>query len=286
MITLTKMKYFCDVIDSGSFTQAGKINHVSQTSITQQIHEIEKELGYTLIDRRVTPVKANKVGQIFYLEAKKVLSQYDIFENNIKQYIDHQSLKLTIGYTSLTDLRELEKIMTKLDYQNIDIVKVDVGQAAEELKNKQYDLVISFQSEFADDPQIESIPIASGKFIACVNSKHPLAHKKATMVEVYHYPLIMLKRKIIGKSYDLMAKETRNLGLKLNVVQECNDVSTELFLIKHNNYVGFLPDQYPINDEDICKVEVVDTPHKYVISLAMLRNNDDIKTIDFFRKAK
>ena len=42
MITLTKMKYFCDVIDSGSFTQAGKINHVSLTSITQQINKIEK----------------------------------------------------------------------------------------------------------------------------------------------------------------------------------------------------------------------------------------------------
>lgn len=286
MITLTKMKYFCDVIDSGSFTQAGKINHVSQTSITQQIHEIEKELEHTLIDRCVTPVKANKLGQVFYSEAKKVLLQYNIFENNVKQYINHQSLKLTIGYTSLTDLHELEKIMTKLDYQNINIIKVDVGQAAEGLKNRQYDLVISFQSELADDPQIESVPSASGKFIACVNSTHPLAHKKATMAEVYHYPLIMLKRKIIGKSYDVMAKKTRDLGLKLNVVQECNDVPTELFLIKHNNYVGFLPDQYPISDKDICKVEVVDTPHKYAVSLAMLRNNDDIKTIDFFRKAK
>ena len=286
MITLTKMKYFCDVIDSGSFTQAGKINYVSQTSITQQIHEIEKELGHTLIDRHVTPVKANKLGQVFYSEAKKVLLQYNIFENNVKQYINHQSLKLTIGYTSLTDLHELEKIMTKLDYQNINIVKVDIGQAAEGLKNRQYDLVISFQSELADDPQIESVPIASGKFIACVNSMHPLAHKKATMAEVYHYPLIMLKRKIIGKSYDVMAKETRDLRLKLNIVQECNDVPTELFLIKHKNYVGFLPDQYPIEDKDICKVKVVDTPHKYVISLAMLRNNDDSKTIDFFKKAK
>ena len=286
MITLTKMKYFCDVIDSGSFTQAGKINHVSQTSITQQIHEIEKELGYTLVNRRVTPVKANKVGQIFYSESKKVLSQYDLFENNIKQYINHQSRKLTIGYTYLTDLHELEKIMTKLDYQNIDIVKVDISQAAEGLKDEQYDLVISFQSEFADEPQIKSIPIANGKFTACVNSMHPLARKEATMAEVYHYPLIMLKKKLIGKSYDLMVKETQDLGLKLNIVQECNDVPTELFLIKHKNYVGFLPDQYPIEDKDICKVKVVDTPHKYVISLAMLRNNDDSKTIDFFKKAK
>lgn len=106
------------------------------------------------------------------------------------------------------------------------------------------------------------------------------------MAEVYHYSLIMLKRKLIGKSYDLMVKETGDLGLKLNIVQECNDVSTELFLIKHNNYVDFLPDQYRIDDKDICKVKVVDTPHKYVISLAVLRNNDDIKTIDFFKKAK
>lgn len=91
MITLTKMKYFYDMVDSGGFTQAGKINHVSQTSITQQIHEIGKELGCTLVDRMITPVKANKLGQDFYSESKKVLSQYDLFENNIKQYINHVS---------------------------------------------------------------------------------------------------------------------------------------------------------------------------------------------------
>lgn len=79
---------------------------------------------------------------------------------------------------SLTDLHELEKIMIKLDHQNIDIVKVAVGQAAEELKNRRYDLVISFQSEFADDPQIKSIPIANGKLIACVNSMQPWLEKK------------------------------------------------------------------------------------------------------------
>lgn len=48
---LWKYKYFVDVIDSKSFTKAGKKNFVSQTAISQQISSLEKSIGGKLIDR-------------------------------------------------------------------------------------------------------------------------------------------------------------------------------------------------------------------------------------------
>lgn len=80
MLTLLNLKYFCDVAETGSFTHTGKINHVAQTSITQQIKEIEKQLGTTLFDRKYKPVKLTNTGKVIYKEAKKVLKQYQIFD--------------------------------------------------------------------------------------------------------------------------------------------------------------------------------------------------------------
>lgn len=49
-MSLWKYKYFVDVIDSKSFTKAGKKNFVSQTAISQQISSLEKSVGGKLID--------------------------------------------------------------------------------------------------------------------------------------------------------------------------------------------------------------------------------------------
>ena len=62
MLSLLKLKYFIDVVETGSFTKAGKKNHIAQTSVTQQIREIEKYFQCTLIDRSVLPVKPTSMG--------------------------------------------------------------------------------------------------------------------------------------------------------------------------------------------------------------------------------
>ena len=70
---LWKYKYFVDVIDSKSFTKAGKKNFVSQTAISQQISSLEKSVGGKLIDRGNGEIVVTELGQIVYDKAKEML---------------------------------------------------------------------------------------------------------------------------------------------------------------------------------------------------------------------
>ena len=288
MLSLLSLKYFCDLAETGSFTKTGKLNHVAQTSITQQIKQMEKELGTTLVNRCYKPVRLTVSGKVVYQEAKKVLNQYQVFDTNVSKYLSTQDHEIRIGYSSIDELITLENLLDKLHESNITVIKQTIKEETRSLFEGNTDLCISYDTDLIQNKKIESQPIATDELVICVNNEHPLTNKAQVEVkEVYKYPLIMLNPKIVGQSFNIMAKRTQKLGFKLNIVQEVYDIDSELFLIQHHNYLGFLPKNYPIESESsIKKIPFINSPYKYEIRIAKLKNNYDSKTIDLFQRIK
>lgn len=50
---LRQMRYFCSVVDAGSFTRAAEAEFVSQSAISQQVKALETSLGAELVHRGV-----------------------------------------------------------------------------------------------------------------------------------------------------------------------------------------------------------------------------------------
>lgn len=148
---LEKLKYFIDLVQTGSFTKAGKKNFVSQASITQQIRLLESHFACQLIDRSTIPVKPTEAGKILYQEALQLIQQYDRLTQRMTDY-NEQRNRVRIEYTSIMDIQLFSQIMQdkKLEEENIllDVEKVPLKGVAENLLNHRYDLAISFDSDF------------------------------------------------------------------------------------------------------------------------------------------
>ena len=50
---LQQIKYFCTIVEEGSFTEAAEKCFISQSAISQQIQSLEKELGVKLIKEKI-----------------------------------------------------------------------------------------------------------------------------------------------------------------------------------------------------------------------------------------
>lgn len=48
---LETLKTFCDVVETRSFSRAAKLNHVTQSAVSQQLRALESRYRRRLIDR-------------------------------------------------------------------------------------------------------------------------------------------------------------------------------------------------------------------------------------------
>jgi LysR family nitrogen assimilation transcriptional regulator len=72
-----KLRYFVDVVDAGSFSRAAGLVHVAQPALSQQIAELEAELGMTLLLRTPRGVRPTPAGEALYREATAILHQIE-----------------------------------------------------------------------------------------------------------------------------------------------------------------------------------------------------------------
>lgn len=72
-MNLQQLTTFCTVLSEGSMTAAAEKLFLTQPAVSQQIRNLEEELGVELLVRGVRQVKATLPGQILFDYAKKIL---------------------------------------------------------------------------------------------------------------------------------------------------------------------------------------------------------------------
>lgn len=79
-MTLQQLRYIVTVAQTGNITEAAKRLFISQPSLTNAIHELEKEMQITIFNRTNKGVSLSNDGEIFLSYARQVLEQTDLLE--------------------------------------------------------------------------------------------------------------------------------------------------------------------------------------------------------------
>ena len=64
---LRHLRYFVSVVQQGSFTKAAEKMFTAQPSLSQQIKDLEEEVGVLLFDRSAKKIRLTDEGEAFYL---------------------------------------------------------------------------------------------------------------------------------------------------------------------------------------------------------------------------
>jgi LysR family nitrogen assimilation transcriptional regulator len=76
-VQLRHLRYFTRIVEAGSFSRAASVVHIAQPALSQQIAELELELGVTLLHRSARGVHTTPAGDILYHEAISILGRMD-----------------------------------------------------------------------------------------------------------------------------------------------------------------------------------------------------------------
>lgn len=77
MIELRQLRQFVAVAEEMSFHRAAERLHMAQPPLTAAIRKIEQELGVILLERGNRVTRITEAGQVFLIEARRTLAQFE-----------------------------------------------------------------------------------------------------------------------------------------------------------------------------------------------------------------
>jgi len=78
-----KLRVFCTVVETKSFSKASEIIHLTQPAVSLQIQALEEAFETKLFDRSSSTVTLTRAGEILYSYAKQILGLYSSIEKDI-----------------------------------------------------------------------------------------------------------------------------------------------------------------------------------------------------------
>lgn len=162
---LKQLHYFVTVADTGSFTKAAAIHYIVQTSMSQQISSLERELGVQLFSRTTRRVKLTDAGRAFYDEIKPLVIKLDDTISSVKRMKDSSFTTLKVGIDQQISVDAIVPVIREFSqrYPNVRIqVMVDmVSRLFETLSSNSCDIVITGQETRSDDRNYIEIVVGS-----------------------------------------------------------------------------------------------------------------------------
>lgn len=152
---LQQLKYFVSVVESGAISAAARALHVAQPALSQQMLNLEQELGSPLLLRRPKGIHLTPAGEKLYHHAQRILRQVEVAKADILSGEENPRGKVNLmidaskAYTLIpTLLRECQR-----RYPSVQLTVSDAmsQQAAEQLRMGDVDLALIPNAADIDD---------------------------------------------------------------------------------------------------------------------------------------
>ncbi len=239
---LESLRMFVDVVETGSFSRAAQLNHVTQSAVSQQIRALETRYEQRLLSRSARQVTATPAGERLFRGCKEILARFAEVEQEIREQASEVSGSCTVSSIYSVGLHELHaiqrqmlkehpKVNLRLNYRRSDQVYDDVILGAADLG------LVAYPQPRAG---VDIIPFRDDKLAVIVAPGHPLASKaKIPMAALVQLPFIAFDRE--APSRKGIDKLFRDKGLELTPAMEMDNVETIKRAVELGLGVSVLP---------------------------------------------
>lgn len=188
-----KLKVFCTVAETKSFSKTSEIIHLTQPAVSLQIQALEEKYETKLFDRSSSKVNLTPAGEVLYKYAKDILALYAAAEKVISEMTGLVKGSITIGAGStignyllpsvITDFRKahpkikvhllignMQKVIELLNSGNINIgfVEGDVKRHkmfSEKLVSDELLVIVPSYHQWAQRKEISATELIGEPFI-------------------------------------------------------------------------------------------------------------------------
>lgn len=215
-----QLRYFVAVAEEGSFSHAAEREHVSQPSLSQQIHKLEAELNQQLFDRLPRSVVLTEAGRCLLPYAKQILTAIGDAGRSVAALGDEVAGRLSVGAIPSIALYVLPRLIRSFQrsYPKVafELFEDTTDKLAQRLEDGTLDVVLA--SSAAHAPTLTQHSLGKEPLFLLLPEKHRLARKRT------------IKWSDLASEKFLLLHEVHSLSIQVRQLLAANNLNPELVL--------------------------------------------------------
>jgi len=243
MIENRHLRYFLVLADTLHMTRAAESLHIAQPALTQNIQQLEDELGTLLIYRKGHKLSLTEAGKIFRIEAERSLQQFELAKISAQRAGRGEIGELAIGFGSTAGIDVVPQLVRRLHegYPDIRVELEEMGTAAQlaALRSGEIDVAISY-GLLGDEFQSKQLT-AEPLFVALPRNHRLASRDSVAIKELVNEKLILPSRQTSAAYYDTILRECAGAGFQPASIQEVTTIQTSLGLVAIGFGVSIIP---------------------------------------------
>ncbi len=249
MADLKRFEYVLALSECKNFSQAAQQLNISQSTLSQYIQKIEKEIGVSLFDRSVSPLKLTQYGEIYVKGARKIVDAYCETLDSIGDADSGAIGSVRVGMSPSRASFMLPQVVSEFTQLYPDVTLKFIESKSKDIMknlaegNIDFAYTVTSQEDSYDDCKVISVDKERIMLVTSADVKLSGEEDKAVdfkLVENYRFILLEENQLLTKIFYDLCKKSTAAIENYICV----SELSTALSLVKSGLGVMLLPSSY------------------------------------------
>lgn len=193
---LRQLEYFVAVAEEANFTRAAERVHISQSGVSAQIRQLERELGAELFDRSGRRATLTAAGMAALDHARAVLADVGAVRHAVEEVAGLIRGRLEVGMVTGCDITPLFDALAsfRLVHPGVEIslIEDNSDRLTERVRAGMTDLALIGAA--GGPPQaLEAMTIISEPLVAAVPFGHPLAKRgRVSLGDLSEFPIVCM----------------------------------------------------------------------------------------------
>ncbi|MBW4610943.1 MAG: LysR family transcriptional regulator [Hassallia sp. WJT32-NPBG1] len=281
---LRHLRYFVTLAEELHFGRAAERLHIAQPPLSQQIRQLETELGFELFHRTKRKVQLTEAGQVFLDEVQQIFKQLEQAIQVGRQTSRGEMGQLVVGFVSSAPYNILPKILrsfrSSVPEVRLELHELTTNEQFRWLRESRID--VGFVRPPVEDT-FNFETIFQESLMVALPDTHLLAHQSDVCLRsLKNEPFILFPRLLAPGLYDLIISLCQQAGFSPNVTQEAIQMQTIVSLVAGGLGIAIVPESLQNLQRTGVVYKIIQEPTPKTAIAIIWRQNDRSATVQKF----
>ncbi|HVO87614.1 MAG TPA: LysR substrate-binding domain-containing protein [Casimicrobiaceae bacterium] len=257
---LRHLRYFVALAEELSFTRAAERMHVTQSTLSHQIRQLEEELGQRLFDRIGKRVVITDEGEALLPNATRALREVDEGLRALKSAPDPLVGTLTIGATHTFNIKLIPECLASFlqthPAMSVVVRELFATDVVRHVETLELDLGITYDPHRGADLHFE--PLYIEEMVLAVAAGHPFAgRKRVRLIELHKQRMILPTRN--SSTRRILDEALRSVRAEPVIVAELDSVAATTELVRRTE-LGAIISRLAVPESKDLRIVALESP--------------------------